>query len=155
MLCRVSGFEYVFFFKQKTAYEMRISDWSSDVCSSDLPSVDQLRDQGGQLAGVERRQPRPARAGLAPRPTQARADPVRPEADQGCGPLADLPCTTATALDAAGAFGTGGRDGQQSRQARHGSEHSREGKRVVPAAGEVGLSGARRTPASRAWHAAR
>src|SRR3546814_9205693 len=28
--------EYVFFFKQKTAYEMRISDWSSDVCSSDL-----------------------------------------------------------------------------------------------------------------------
>src|SRR3546814_2420942 len=27
---------YVVFFKQKTAYEMRISDWSSDVCSSDL-----------------------------------------------------------------------------------------------------------------------
>src|SRR3546814_14649469 len=27
---------YLFFFKQKTAYEMRISDWSSDVCSSDL-----------------------------------------------------------------------------------------------------------------------
>src|SRR3546814_7156190 len=33
MLCRSSVF---FFFKQKTAYEMRISDWSSDVCSSDL-----------------------------------------------------------------------------------------------------------------------
>src|SRR3546814_7238342 len=30
----------VFFFKQKTAYEMRISDWSSDVCSSDLNAVD-------------------------------------------------------------------------------------------------------------------
>src|SRR3546814_1271546 len=29
----------VFFFKQKTAYEMRISDWSSDVCSSDLPRL--------------------------------------------------------------------------------------------------------------------
>src|SRR3546814_2595746 len=28
---------FLFFFKQKTAYEMRISDWSSDVCSSDLP----------------------------------------------------------------------------------------------------------------------
>src|SRR3546814_1747759 len=27
---------FFFFFKQKTAYEMRISDWSSDVCSSDL-----------------------------------------------------------------------------------------------------------------------
>src|SRR3546814_1972718 len=31
-----------FFFKQKTAYEMRISDWSSDVCSSDLIDVDDL-----------------------------------------------------------------------------------------------------------------
>src|SRR3546814_10378834 len=29
----------VLFFKQKTAYEMRISDWSSDVCSSDLPQA--------------------------------------------------------------------------------------------------------------------
>src|SRR3546814_4129085 len=29
-------FFFVFFFKQKTAYDMRISDWSSDVCSSDL-----------------------------------------------------------------------------------------------------------------------
>src|SRR3546814_9130172 len=28
---------FFFFVKQKTAYEMRISDWSSDVCSSDLP----------------------------------------------------------------------------------------------------------------------
>src|SRR3546814_5779476 len=32
-------FACVFFFKQKTAYEMRISDWSSDVCSSDLMEV--------------------------------------------------------------------------------------------------------------------
>src|SRR3546814_9840118 len=31
-----------FFFKQKTAYEMRISDWSSDVCSSDLPLAHRL-----------------------------------------------------------------------------------------------------------------
>src|SRR3546814_10512153 len=30
---------FFFFFKQKTAYEMRISDWSSDVCSSDLNQV--------------------------------------------------------------------------------------------------------------------
>src|SRR3546814_3320302 len=30
------GLFFFFFFKQKTAYEMRISDWSSDVCSSDL-----------------------------------------------------------------------------------------------------------------------
>src|SRR3546814_8711593 len=33
----------IFFFKQKTAYEMRISDWSSDVCSSDL-RLKALRD---------------------------------------------------------------------------------------------------------------
>src|SRR3546814_1005679 len=33
---RVSVLIFIFFFKQKTAYEMRISDWSSDVCSSDL-----------------------------------------------------------------------------------------------------------------------
>src|SRR3546814_12150514 len=32
-----------FFFKQKTAYEMRISDWSSDVCSSDLQRVEHHR----------------------------------------------------------------------------------------------------------------
>src|SRR3546814_9436815 len=39
----------VFFFKQKTAYEMRISDWSSDVCSSDLPTVDHARPLPGVL----------------------------------------------------------------------------------------------------------
>src|SRR3546814_6429587 len=33
-----------FFFKQKTAYELRISDWSSDVCSSDL-TVDDLQER--------------------------------------------------------------------------------------------------------------
>src|SRR3546814_13801653 len=32
----------VFFFKQKTAYEMRISDWSSDVCSSDLAKFGEM-----------------------------------------------------------------------------------------------------------------
>src|SRR3546814_7125277 len=35
VMCYVVWFCF-FFFKQKTAYEMRISDWSSDVCSSDL-----------------------------------------------------------------------------------------------------------------------
>src|SRR3546814_8965215 len=38
---------YIFFFKQKTAYEMRISDWSSDVCSSDL-----VQCAGRDLHGV-------------------------------------------------------------------------------------------------------
>src|SRR3546814_967461 len=35
-MCFLVCFIFFFFFKQKTAYEMRISDWSSDVCSSDL-----------------------------------------------------------------------------------------------------------------------
>src|SRR3546814_10509635 len=34
--------DFFFFFKQKTAYEMRISDWSSDVCSSDLRKIRSL-----------------------------------------------------------------------------------------------------------------
>src|SRR3546814_1463562 len=44
----------IFFFKQKTAYEMRISDWSSDVCSSDLEvlSLDSVGDGVIQGAGV-------------------------------------------------------------------------------------------------------
>src|SRR3546814_7415029 len=39
---------YFFFFKQKTAYELRISDWSSDVCSSDLQIL--IGGIGAQLA---------------------------------------------------------------------------------------------------------
>src|SRR3546814_4583164 len=38
LTCSMSSLVF-FFFKQKTAYEMRISDWSSDVCSSDLQSL--------------------------------------------------------------------------------------------------------------------
>src|SRR3546814_9219840 len=35
-MCSFVCVVFIFFFQQKTAYEMRISDWSSDVCSSDL-----------------------------------------------------------------------------------------------------------------------
>src|SRR3546814_5394137 len=38
-----------FFFKQKTAYEMRISDWSSDVCSSDLGPLAAMGEAAGDL----------------------------------------------------------------------------------------------------------
>src|SRR3546814_1741985 len=62
-----------FFFKQKTAYEVRISDWSSDVCSSDLlarqvelvephPTLAQRRVP---LVGRHRRQARPQQIGRA------------------------------------------------------------------------------------------
>src|SRR3546814_5784189 len=42
---------YFFFFKQKTAYEMRISDWSSDVCSSDLSPPSTVSRPVGPEAG--------------------------------------------------------------------------------------------------------
>src|SRR3546814_5537610 len=68
-----------FFFKQKTSYEMRISDWSSDVCSSDL-----RRDavQPGPAGGHPVRRPGQERGGparqqpVAPRPPYLRRGPA-------------------------------------------------------------------------------
>src|SRR3546814_2394238 len=60
------GIVTVFFFKQKTAYEMRISDWSSDVCSSDLAgdvrrrAVHRLEQRGELPRRVEVRRRRDA-----------------------------------------------------------------------------------------------
>src|SRR3546814_9916271 len=52
VFCRICFF---FFFKQKTAYEMRISDWSSDVCSSDLEmaEAEQHAAEQNRLAHAE------------------------------------------------------------------------------------------------------
>src|SRR3546814_15900524 len=55
--------EFFFFFKQKTAYEMRISDWSSDVCSSDLHEEsgqhhERIREEAQEETNVPR-DPRP------------------------------------------------------------------------------------------------
>src|SRR3546814_13875227 len=59
-MCKVCLF---FFFKQKTAYEMRISDWSSDVCSSDLHGSGRHRISPGRCgqssAGAQRTAPDP------------------------------------------------------------------------------------------------
>src|SRR3546814_10711410 len=50
---------FFFFFKQKTAYEMRISDWSSDVCSSDLTVLAEGTRSGlHRLAAYRRHSPR-------------------------------------------------------------------------------------------------
>src|SRR3546814_15511172 len=54
-----SAYVFFFFFKQKTAYEMRISDWSSDVCSSDLPKLGEavcawiVRAPGSSLSAAD------------------------------------------------------------------------------------------------------
>src|SRR3546814_6463703 len=55
----VSHVCFVFFFKQKTAYEMRISDWSADVCSSDLRRLQRI---GGQEVVVLKKVPTHFRA---------------------------------------------------------------------------------------------
>src|SRR3546814_10349934 len=51
-----------FFVKQKTAYEMRISDWSSDVCSSDLAVARAAR----QPRNAQKRRPAGIRTGIVP-----------------------------------------------------------------------------------------
>src|SRR3546814_11620607 len=72
----------IFFFKQKTAYEMRISDWSSDVCSSDLS-----RDPtDGRVMSAECRLPAVVlRVAAAARPLSASTPDPRPAA---CSPPA-------------------------------------------------------------------
>src|SRR3546814_2122854 len=62
---------FVFFFKQKTAYEMRISDWSSDVCSSDLHSNFLMLDT--EFCGLLNQ-----RLGRTPTPPVGRGSHARP-----------------------------------------------------------------------------
>src|SRR3546814_15508096 len=74
-----------FFFKQKTAYEMRISDWSSDVCSSDLDAQrrrcsDETGDEAGgkRSRNADRAGPARARTPIhARRPIQRHGEPRR------------------------------------------------------------------------------
>src|SRR3546814_4067897 len=47
--CLIQVAPRIFFFKQKTAYEVRISDWSSDVCSSDLRLAQMLTRISGRI----------------------------------------------------------------------------------------------------------
>src|SRR3546814_4198930 len=65
---------FFFFFKQKTAYEMRISDWSSDVCSSDL------------VAGVAGHRARPARTAAAALSQDAARRGAMDRAARNCAP---------------------------------------------------------------------
>src|SRR3546814_14051996 len=60
--------DFFFFFKQKTAYEMRISDWSSDVCSSDLVVRRRDRPPGRRRhqADADRTAVRPDQTGREP-----------------------------------------------------------------------------------------
>ena len=48
LFCFVFLFFFFFFFKQKTAYEIGTGDWSSDVCSSDLPRFSCIGTEGSK-----------------------------------------------------------------------------------------------------------
>src|SRR3546814_1517898 len=80
----------IFFFKQKTAYEMRISDWSSDVCSSDLAwalpagSLRSLKAKNRKVAPL----PRSARQRTPPKRLSTQP---RPQAERGlCATLSPI-----------------------------------------------------------------
>src|SRR3546814_6270111 len=76
-----------FFFKQKTAYEMRISDWSSDVCSSDLLMVVDAVPFIGTIfvpgATVEMMRPQAEAMAAAMRAQYGKPKPAGPVADPG------------------------------------------------------------------------
>src|SRR3546814_10820044 len=72
----------LFFFKQKTAYEMRISDWSSDVCSSDLTGKGTIGELG-QLAIITRREVQPHFANLPLDEMEIVDQPFRGRGDRG------------------------------------------------------------------------
>src|SRR3546814_4732584 len=77
----VSDWFIFFFFKQKTAYEMRISDWSSDVCSSDL-AVDRAA-----AGSVGRCAPRPPPRDPSAHPSCAATDRGSPPSACPASPL--------------------------------------------------------------------
>src|SRR3546814_9593910 len=88
-----------FFFKQKTAYEMRISDWSSDVCSSDLarPREDVLAARHARRAALRRYEAGKTGEALRQQPEafhRAALVAPRDQADRGEG-LAKLPLSVA------------------------------------------------------------
>src|SRR3546814_2686655 len=82
---------WFFFFKQKTAYEMRISDWSSDVCSSDLLAGQRLdtAHAGGHRALVDDLEQADV-AGAAHMGAAAELDRIIPVAELAHGEHADL-----------------------------------------------------------------
>src|SRR3546814_8561337 len=79
-LCMLAGF---FFFKQKTAYEMRISDWSSDVCSSDLAEADAYAARSHQRAAAAWRDGKFGDEVVAVPVPQRRGDPIMFDHDEG------------------------------------------------------------------------
>src|SRR3546814_3249021 len=89
-----------FFFKQKTAYEMRISDWSSDVCSSDLIGHAQYREVQNRVGPTSARSIRRRSTLVFAATAQgfswwlAHAASANPQATDGCAMSAPLDSLT-------------------------------------------------------------
>src|SRR3546814_14784902 len=129
MFC--DSFIIVFFFKQKTAYEMRISDWSSDVCSSDLDVTEQFAECRRILGGARRRG-RTRTPRLAEREQQQR----HRQAEQAGHDDGDLPRLEMTE-ERPRPERTGGRERQQDRAAPIGDAFPEEDRKSV-ASGKSG-----------------
>src|SRR3546814_1158816 len=71
---------FIFFVKQKTAYEMLISDWSSDVCSSDLQADALIPVPGG--TGFHRHDPKALGASRQQKAAQHQRDAQRQEGEE-------------------------------------------------------------------------
>src|SRR3546814_6455343 len=89
----------VFFFKQKTAYEMRISDWSSDVCSSDLARGHRGAEVGGDQCFLDAVEIVVVEPRLAGQPGEILAEPFG-----GAAKAAEQPFAPALAGHAAMSF---------------------------------------------------
>src|SRR3546814_14896749 len=79
----IVGMSAFFFFKRKTAYEMRISDWSSDVCSSDLHAEPMSLDDALRLAETRAPELQAREAGLEDRKSVVEGKSVSVRVDLG------------------------------------------------------------------------
>src|SRR3546814_1215548 len=93
-MCSCVACLFFFFFKQKTAYDMRISDWSSDVCSSDLTRIGAagVADRFlGQREFAEHLRPQPDDRGHAALPHGERvAEPLKLRSEEHTSELQSL-----------------------------------------------------------------
>src|SRR3546814_18000734 len=113
-------FVFFFFFKQKTAYEMRISDWSSDVCSSDLS------DGQSDSAGERCRKPRPGGRHCRSRPKRRDESEARCVGGPGNANRQRPTAVVGQARRAQAGVGLGARTHPRSAHSEHGRESCRE-----------------------------
>src|SRR3546814_7445650 len=118
-----------FFFKQKTAYEMRISDWSSDVCSSDLNRQKEYEERGDGCLGQEGNDESGRETGQPDyvpavwlEPEAGKAEEGQSNAEVGQRVIVDAPCHEGVHGDGAGRKCADDRCSKRQRSEEHTSE---------------------------------